>query len=312
LCNGILALPQDASYILIERANIMLVSSFYRSYYEPLLLLEANPNTPRQYLANIKRLDDALKRPSVLDDLTRDNITLVAQKIIRDGRSPSTANKTISQLRALLNEAVRRGLAKHDRLPRLKEYQRTPTAWTAEQIDRLYSVCWSQQGMIGKVPARLWWVALHDLLMDTGIRAGALLELQWAHIDWDRGILLVPAEIQKDDSDQSFRLHHETLLHLRQIEAPARKLILPWDRCYSVIWYRYGKILKEAGLPATRRDKFHRMRRTTATHFEAAGGDATELLGHSSRDTTRRYLDEQIINRVHPCDVIRRPQPKRA
>jgi integrase len=290
----------------------MQVLDFYRSYYEPLLLLESNPNTIRQYHANIKRLDATLNRPAVLDDLTRDNIIRVSQKIIRDGRSPSTANKTISQLRALLNEAVRRGLAKHDRLPRLKEYQRTPTAWTTEQIDRLYDVCRSQQGMIGGVAARLWWVALHDLLLDTGLRAGALLELEWSMIDWDRGVLLVPAEIQKDDADQAFRLHPETLLHLRQIEAPRRRLLLPWDRCYSVIWYRYGKNLKEAGLPSTRRDKFHRMRRTTATHFEAAGGDATELLGHSSRDTTRRYLDEQIINRLHPCDVIRRPQPKKA
>jgi integrase len=285
----------------------MQVLDFYRSFYEPLLLLESNPNTVRQYAANIKRLSVQLGRPAELNDLTRDNMIRLAQQIVRNGRSPATANKTVSQLRAILNEAVRRGMAKHDRLPRLKEYTRTPTAWTAEQIDRLYAVCRKQTGRIGSVSAHLWWVAMHDLMLDTGLRAGALLALEWSMIDWDRGVLLVPAEIQKDDSDQAFRLHQDTLLHLRQIEAPARNLILPWDRCYSVLWYRYGKILKEAGLPSTRRDKFHRMRRTTATHFEMAGGDATELLGHSSRDTTRRYLDEQLINRIHPCDVIRRP-----
>jgi integrase len=288
----------------------MQVQEFYSSYYEPLLLLESNPNTVRQYVANIKKLSVLLGRSPELDDITRDNMIRLAHRIVRNGRSPATANKTVSQLRAILNEAVRRGMAKHDRLPRLKEYTRTPTAWTAEQIDRLYTVCRKQTGRIAGVSSHLWWVAMHDLMLDTGLRAGALLALEWPMIDWDRKVLLVPAEIQKDDSDQAFRLHPDTLLHLRQIEAPARNLILPWDRCYSVLWYRYGKILKEAGLPSTRRDKFHRMRRTTATHFEMAGGDATELLGHSSRDTTRRYLDEQIINRLHPCDVIRRPTTK--
>ena len=63
------------------------------------------------------------------------------------------------------------------------------------------------------------------------------------------------------------------------------------------------------GLPSDRRHKFHAMRRTVASFYEAAGGNATELLGHSTRDVTRtHYLDPRVVGQgVNACDVLFRP-----
>jgi integrase len=52
--------------------------------------------------------------------------------------------------------------------------------------------------------------------------------------------------------------------------------------------------------------KFHAMRRTAASHFAAAGGDASHFLGHSSpRITEKYYLDPRIADTgPQPCDVL--------
>ena len=59
--------------------------------------------------------------------------------------------------------------------------------------------------------------------------------------------------------------------------------------------------------PATRRDKFHKIRRTVASYFKKAGGDATELLGHSGPEVTKAYIDKTIVGKVHASDLLFRP-----
>ena len=70
-----------------------------------------------------------------------------------------------------------------------------------------------------------------------------------------------------------------------------------WPSNYLYIWKIYGKILEAAGLPNNRRTKLHKIRRTVATYYEAAGGNATQLLGHSSRKITEAMM--AILLEVH-------------
>jgi integrase len=70
------------------------------------------------------------------------------------------------------------------------------------------------------------------------------------------------------------------------------------------VWQRFSKIVKQAGIEDKRRNKFHKIRRTVATFFEQAGGDATRLLQHNSRKTTEAYLDESMIQRTQAVDLI--------
>ena len=75
----------------------------------------------------------------------------------------------------------------------------------------------------------------------------------------------------------------------------------------------FDKVLSAAGLPTDRKSKFHRMRRSVASHLHAAGHNATDALGHSSADVTRKsYFDPNIIGAVRPSALLFRPgQPNR-
>jgi hypothetical protein len=74
-----------------------------------------------------------------------------------------------------------------------------------------------------------------------------------------------------------------------------------------LLWPAYTEILKRAGLPHDRKSKFHRMRRTVASFFEAAGANATALLGHSARSVTEGYLDPRLVRTPQPSELLPRP-----
>jgi integrase len=65
-----------------------------------------------------------------------------------------------------------------------------------------------------------------------------------------------------------------------------------------------NKILERAGLPKDRRCKFHKIRKTTASYYEAAGGSAQRLLDHSSPAVTRKYLDPRIVTQGVPAPSV--------
>lgn len=282
---------------------------FYADVYERLKLGTAADHCRYQYRLNIRRLSRQLGREATTLDLTVENITRLCQSIVDRGHSPATANKVRSQLVALAVEAHNQGvLPVIPRVKKLREFSRVPTAWTQAQVRRLFASCRLETGTIAGVKASSWWLALHYCLWDSGVRIGALLQVKWEQIDFDRPTLLVLAEQQKDDADQVFVLRRQTVQALRAIVHPSRSLVFPLDRTRETLYDRYNAILRRAGLPTSRRDKFHRMRRSVASHYEAAGGNATELLGHSSREITKHYLDPTIVKRQHASDVLFDPE----
>jgi integrase len=297
-------------------SRTMLVRSVYDRFYLPLRLAGSSEHCRYQYRLNIARfsrwLGSRLKVPNpkyeaTVDDFTDDNLAAFTGSLVTDGKSPATANKVGAQLRALWDFAARRGFTTvYPTWRKRPEYKRCPTAWSRAQLAALFAAVASVQGQISAVPAVIWWGCLLAVLWDTGLRIGAALKLEWSDLDISTGELTVRAETQKDKEDQRFKLHKDTLAVLERIGAKEGK-IFRWELCYPALWYRYGKILKAAGLPCGRRDKFHRIRRSVASWFEAAGGNATDLLGHSDRRVTMRYLDPGVIGKPQASDKLFRP-----
>lgn len=286
----------------------MLVLAFYRDVYEPLRLISASESCRSQYLRNIGKLRTLLGgREPALEDLTDANLAKLQACELKNGNSPATANKVFSQLRALWDYAARRGLVTvYPTLCKIPEYKRAPVAWNKQQLATLFATIRRQPGRICGLRAAEWWQGLHAVLWDTGLRIGATLKLQWADVDFHAGEVICRAEYQKQKADQRFRLHPDTLAMLTLIRRQSGP-ILPWPTSRGNLYDHYKRILKAAGLPHDRRSKFHRMRRSVASWFEAAGGNATELLGHSSRKVTEAYLDPEIVARPAACDRLFRP-----
>jgi integrase len=187
--------------------------------------------------------------------------------------------------------------------------RKTPLAWSRDELEKLLTACGSQVGFVGHVPASWWWVSLHLALWDTGERIGALIQCRW---EWlNEGWLVMPAEVRKGKvADMTYHLSAETLEAIETIRRPHRDLIWEWPFAPTYLWYAYRKIRKRAGMAADRRSSFHRMRRSVASHYEAAGGNATELLGHSDRKLTKAsYLDPRYARQPQAQDRLFRLNP---
>jgi len=170
----------------------------------------------------------------------------------------------------------------------------------------------SLEGDVGGVMARVWWRALLMVLWSSGERIGALLSIGWEHVDLEGGWITIPAELRKGRKrDMAYRLWPEAVELLKCL--PRRKKVFDWPYDPTYIFAKFGEILRVAGLPHGRKDKFHRIRRTVASHFEAAGGNATNLLGHSDRATTMCYLDPKVVKQPQAADLLWRPddEPRR-
>lgn len=140
------------------------------------------------------------------------------------------------------------------------------------------------------------------------------MRCRWSDVDLKGRYLLVHADYRKGKkADKIFRLHPDTILLLKAIREPDRGLIFPAPGgSVQNLWNHYKRLLHEAGLPFDRYHMFHCLRRSTASYLEVAGGDATEHLGHSSRQITLKYLDPRIVKKKHASDLLFRPNPPKA
>jgi integrase len=289
---------------------------FYTTVYLPLRLRGKSSSRQRQYHIQLNHFARFLGREATFDDLRDEIVSQLLRWLVEHGRAPATANKARNHLLALWRLAARKGFVAHyPDVPPENEPRRIPKAWLVDDLANLFAAIDGVRGTICGIPASLWWHALHSVLWWTGERIGAVLQLRWEHLDAQSGWLTIPAELRKrKTADKIFELSPDALRALARITFPKRALIFPWILDSTTLYYQYTKILKAAGLPTDRKSKFHRMRRSTASYFEAAGGNATALLGHSQRSTTLGYLDPRIVKPEQPKDLLfiphrDKPQP---
>lgn len=283
----------------------MLLADFFEETYRSRKLLGRSENTSRLYRLSITSFGRTLGKRPRLCDFTDTNLSRHIQRLLDEGRSVATANKDRAQLLALWRYAHKRGLVTNwPDVPVIPEPERTPAAWMPEDLAKLEEAVGRRKGSIAGVPERLWWRSLIYACLDTGERISAIRDATW---DWVDGVWLrVPAEARKGKTrDRAYRLRPATVDDLEMIRRMgAGNFLWPWPLNRDYLWQKYGALLKEAGLPAGRRDKFHRLRRTTASISHAAGLDAQQVMDHEYRRTTRAYLDPRYTANTQPCDVL--------
>lgn len=282
----------------------MNLHQFFSNLYKPLRLLGRSSRTVVLYEYSIKLFGRSLGREPVLEDLNDIEVANHLQTLLDEGRSPHGVRKERSQLLAIWNFAARkRYVHNFPEVPPIVAPMQTPKAWTRGELESLFSACRCEGGAIGGVPARRWWYAIHCVLWDTGERIGAILQLSWADLDDDW--LTIRAEYRKGRRvDRVVKLHPMTVEAIRLL-SQKNDLIFPWPYSDTYLYRVYNRILRRAGLPTDSKSKFHRMRRSFASHLHAAGADATAACGHSSDEVTRKsYLDPRIATSAQPADIL--------
>jgi integrase len=283
------------------------VTEFFRDHYSLICLRGPSPNTLRLHELSIRRFRDVLGRDPKLADFTQENLARFCA-IRRRTHPPTTVNREAGKLVAQWRAACRKGVlcVWPDHKPE-REPERIPQAWTQDEINRLFAAAYQERRAVGDVPGWHWWPGLLFALWDSGERIGPMRKLQWDDLD-SNGWLVVRAEYRKGRTrDRGYQLHPQTMAAIEQIRRFSRSLIFAWPLSDCYIYKRLEEILHRAGLPTDRKSKFHRIRKSHASHAEAAGMNATELLDHSSRQVTKAYLDPRIVLRQNATDVLFRP-----
>lgn len=189
-------------------------------------------------------------------------------------------------------------------MKRIHVPERVPEAWFAGDMEKIFAAAKAEPGTVSGSPASVFWRALLLLSYETGERAGGLLSLRWNDVT-SAGVVF-RAEGRKGGRQDLYseisQECYEALMAMRLNSTG--DLVFRWDKAYTYLWRKLGDILKRAGLPSDRRCKFHKIRRTTASYYEAAGGSAQQLLGHSSPVVTKRYIDPRIVKRTPAHGVI--------
>ena len=289
---------------------------FFDRTYAPQRLTESSHDTVMGYRRALVEFSWFLACDPTFHNLDEDTVERFLVWMKQTGRSNATINKYARYLLAVWNYAwKKRRVADQPRDIRpLSESKRIPDAWSAEQMGRILTAARATKGMIDGIPAPLWWTALLLTAYDTGLRLDALMNARAD--DYDPGLrwLKIPAELQKQDADQIFRLHPDTVEAIQATAPESRALLFPWpliDHKYKCLRARYRRILAAAGLGTSRHDTFHKLRRTSATAVCNAFDKETAQrhLGHSHPSVTARYLDPRLIIPKHntAADVIARP-----
>lgn len=303
------------------------IRSYFESLYRPQKLRFKKPSTAYKYRLELDRLDRFLKRPGVLPDLTDVTIGDAAEFILAPegcGLSVESTRGFIGRISRLWDFLARKRIvSEFPTLENLRKQKRTPRAWTREQLATLWDALQRQPGRIGDIPASDWFCSLHAVLWCSGERIGALLRVRWQDLALADGWLTIQPEDRKGGcKGRVYRLSVDALEwlgRLRQHSVPGdTSLVWPWPMSPGYLWRRYHEILNCAGLPSGRERMFHCVRKSHASHLEAAGGNATESLGHSGRQTTiESYLDPRITGSGDQSNRLFRlgsdpPEPPRA
>jgi integrase len=301
---------------------------------------EGSPRTIYDYECNIhvaqEFLDEQLEargepqRVLTLRDLTKPFAIGAVNWLLKNGRSVATANKLPRVLIALNRWAVLECDIdlKVLRMRKLPEPKRVPRAWSEDEMRRICAAARRMRGKVGEVPAGRWWLALILVAYHSGGRIGSIMKAPSDGIDFHRGTLCIPAEVQKQNADQLYALDKASLGALAAIQPTRNELIFgewPYDRTqkhnYRALTHGLRKVLVGAKLFSSiddigPRELWHKIRRTSISLVAAAlGPDRARLhAGHSAASVTSRYLDPSIANRrgiVLPAIDVR-PAPRTA
>jgi integrase len=293
--------------------SAMPLREFLRDIYIPMRMANSKGRSIQQLEVAINRFGVFIGHEPTLADLTETNVTAWMADGLKPrpagGResplSPSTINSRLRGLTTIWRYAVRRRyIAVGDQnnlevIDRLRVPKRNPRAWAVEEMEAIVKSSRRAHGRFMGIPAKLWWPAFLLVLYDTGLRLQSAMGIRFDEIDFTNKLLCIPPERMKNNCEQFYRLHDQTIEAILATIPPRRTLVFPFPFTKNVaIYRRFRVILRRAGLPTTRLDMFHKIRRTTATHISRLLGEqvAIRQLGHSDASCIKRYVDPRFTN----------------
>jgi site-specific recombinase XerD len=301
----------------------MKVIEFYDQVYLPAKHPgDKHRTTVGTYRGEIDKLDrfqrETLGRDSLLDDLSNELICAVMNWLINQSRERTTANKFRTHLNAVWQFAVRRGLIQQrPDNDKLRVDQGDPIAFLPDEKKALLAAARRMPGYVGPVPAGDWWLATLLLCFSFGPRIKALRHLPTANLDLERGEVLLPAHWNKQRREQRRDLFPSGTSLWRSIAPHERGLACVLDDypfTIRTLTEHFKRVHVLAGLVSKVDDVpeywlWHCIRKTVASEICAVAGIhvACEVLGHSTIEVTKRYIDPRYTTQIRVRDLLDDP-----
>ena len=207
------------------------------------------------------------------------------------GYAPKTVNNHVAVLRAILHTAVAWGVLEHT--PKFRDVRLPPKATlflSFEEAARL--VLATEEN----------WRSMVIVALNTGLRVGEMLALQWGDINWEVGRLFVQRSDwkgiigpPKGGKTREIPLNEAALSAFRQLKEGSLKSLTfcrPDGRRLTQPMCRrpLHRACNKADLPLF---QWHTLRHTFASHLVMRGVALRAvqlLLGHANHATTERYV----------------------
>lgn len=235
--------------------------------------------------------DTGLRGVSLLE-VNAEVIDAIRQRLRREKRSPGTADRFLSELRAVLRYAHRKGLAQS--VPEIELFRESPPRedfLSREQFATLFR----------ELPPHLKAPAL--FAVHTGFREDNVIGLTWDRVDMERGVVYLPGSHTKSGKAHGMPLNDTALDLLRYIAREGRHVFTfegqPLTRFSNHAFY---KARKRAGVPWCR---WHDLRHTFASWLAMGGATALDLKAAGGWSSLRMVERYGHLSPGHLRDVVR-------
>ena len=314
-------------------ARAMTLCEYLKDVYEPWLLKSRRPISAKESLRRMRTgFKGFLDKP--LAEIHAFGIEQWRTKRLKECK-PATVNRDLATLKAALNRAVDWGHLKESPLRRVKQAKEDRSKrvryLTDDERKALFEALDKREEDIRKArdshntwlrkrghPERrdLRAVAFADhfkpiilLLLNTGLRRGELLNLQWADVSLDRNPqVTVRGEGAKSGQTRHVELNSTAVDTLRkwraQTEGDGLVFLAPHGGRFRDLSNLWEKLRPDAGIKNLR---LHDLRHDFASRLAMAGVDLAvirELLGHSDFALTLRYAHLQPAKRAEAVERI--------
>lgn len=277
----------------------MTVRELLISRYAPLHQL--TPRSVTLYQGTIDAWSRFLGREPELSDFDDLEVSRFLQARAgtkkKSGRliSANTVAKDKAQLSALWSFAAKKRLVdQFPSLPRTKLVHHAPKAATVDALERMMAAAATgKKRMYGTLPVVWFWRTLIRTAFETGERRGALVALRWSEVDLDARQITFLAETRKGRSRDIVRAISPGLSdELRLHRGAPGALVWHYPGKPHSLYAAWDLIRRRAGVQVR---GLHSVRKASASYLAAAGGNATEHLGHANPRVTAVYLDPTIV-----------------
>lgn len=253
---------------------------------QDLVLRNYSPRTVPQYLGCARKFAAFHRRSPA--EMGETEVRAYLQHLLEDGRIPNSVRVTVAALKFLYRKTLGRPEVVA-RIPWPREPRRLPEIPSHDELRRL---------LAAPCPTTR---ALLMLGYGAGLRISEACTLRVGDIDRARGVLLVRGG--KGAKDRVTLLPPELLTALAEhwrAARPGGDRVFPGSRAgtsmsTSVAQRRLKDALRAAGV--TRPFTYHSLRHSFATHLLEGGTNVVviqHLLGHTSLETTQRYLRVRV------------------